>query len=44
MWSSFHLTRKPQTMRAWACLESVPLRPTRINGRLGGQWLKYAGF
>lgn len=32
--AAFHLTRKPQTMRAWACLENGPLRPTRINGRL----------
>jgi hypothetical protein len=32
--AAFHLTRKPQTMRAWACLENGPLRPLRINGRL----------
>ena len=32
--AAFHLTRKPQTMRAWACLENGPIRPTRINGRL----------
>lgn len=32
--AAFHLTRKPQTMRAWACLENGPLRPIRINGRL----------
>lgn len=32
--AAFHLTRKPQTMRTWACHENGPLRPTRINGRL----------
>lgn len=32
--AAFHLNRKPQTMRAWACLEIGPLRPVRINGRL----------
>lgn len=28
------LNRKPQTLRKWACLESGPIRPLRINGRL----------
>lgn len=28
------LNRKPQTLRKWACLESGPIRPIRINGRL----------
>ena len=32
--AAFHLTRKAQTMRAWACLENGPLRPIRIMGRL----------
>jgi hypothetical protein len=32
--AAFHLTRKPQTLRAWASLENGPLRPVRINGRL----------
>jgi hypothetical protein len=32
--AAFHLGRRPQTLRAWACLESGPLRPMRINGRL----------
>lgn len=32
--AAFHLNRKPQTMRAWACLENGPLRPIRIMGRL----------
>ena len=32
--AAFHLNRRPQTLRAWACRESGPLRPLRINGRL----------
>jgi len=32
--ASFYLTRKPQTLRAWACHENGPIRPVRINGRL----------
>jgi hypothetical protein len=32
--TAFHLSRKPQTLRAWACLENGPIRPIRINGRL----------
>jgi hypothetical protein len=32
--AAFHLMRKPQTMRAYACLENGPIRPHRINGRL----------
>ena len=32
--AAFHLCKKPQTLRAWACLESGPIRPIRINGRL----------
>ena len=32
--AAFHLTRKGQTLRTWACLENGPLRPLRINGRL----------
>lgn len=32
--AAFHLMRKPQTMRAYACLENGPLRPIRIRGRL----------
>lgn len=31
---AFLLSRKSQTLRAWACLENGPLRPMRINGRL----------
>lgn len=32
--AAYHLGRKPQTMRVWACLERGPIKPTRINGRL----------
>ena len=28
------LNRRPQTLRKWACLETGPIRPVRINGRL----------
>lgn len=32
--AAYYLDRKPQTMRAWACLENGAIRPLRINGRL----------
>ena len=32
--AAFHLGRKPQTLRKWACHEDGPLRPIRIYGRL----------
>lgn len=32
--AAYYLNRKPQTCRAWACLENGPIRPIRINGRL----------
>ena len=32
--AAYYLNRRPQTMRAWACLENGPLRPVRINSRL----------
>lgn len=33
--AAYHLNRKPQTLRAWACLEPKgAIRPIRINGRL----------
>lgn len=32
--AAFHLNRKPQTLRSWACFENGPIRPLRINGRL----------
>lgn len=32
--AAFYLNRRPQTLRAWACLENGPIRPIRICGRL----------
>lgn len=32
--AAYYLNRRPQTLRAWACLENGPIRPIRINGRL----------
>ena len=32
--AAYHLNRRPQTLRAWACLENGPLRPRRIGGLL----------
>jgi len=32
--AAWYLLREPQTLRVWACKESGPLRPVRINGRL----------
>ena len=32
--AAHYLSRQPQTLRGWACLENGPLRPMRINGRL----------
>ena len=32
--AAHYLNRRPQTLRAWACLENGPIRPIRINGRL----------
>jgi len=32
--AAHHLNRRPQTLRCWASLETGPLRPQRINGRL----------
>lgn len=32
--AAYYTNRKPQTLRAWACLENGPIRPIRINGRL----------
>ena len=29
-----HLNRSQQTLRIWACMETGPLRPVRVNGRL----------
>lgn len=33
--AAIQLNRKPQTLRKWACYEDGPLKPLRINGRLG---------
>ena len=32
--AAYYLSRRPQTLRGWACLENGPLRPIRVNGRL----------
>ncbi len=32
--AAFHLNRAQQTLRLWACNDSGPIRPLRINGRL----------
>lgn len=32
--AAYYLNRRPQTMRGWACLQTGPLRPVRIHGRL----------
>jgi len=32
--AAYYLNRRPQTLRAWACLENGPIKPERINSRL----------
>ena len=32
--AAHYLNRRPQTLRAWACLENGPLRPHRVMGCL----------
>lgn len=32
--AAYYLNRKSQTLRAWACLENGPIRPTRVYRRL----------
>ena len=32
--AAYYLNRRPQTLRAWACLENGPIRPRRIAGLL----------
>ena len=32
--AAFYLNRRPQTLRAWACLENGPIRPRRIGALL----------
>ncbi len=33
--AAYYLMRRPQTLRCWACNENGPIRPIRMNGRLG---------
>ena len=33
--AAVHLNRAEQTLREWACLQTGPIRPVRINRRLG---------
>lgn len=32
--AAHYLNRNPQTLRIWACKDTGPIRPARINGRL----------
>lgn len=32
--AAYHLGRRPQTLRGWACFEDGPIRPIRLHGRL----------
>lgn len=32
--AAHYLSRRPQTLRGWACHEDGPLRPLRVHGRL----------
>jgi len=32
--AAHYLNRKVQTLHIWACRESGPIRPARVNGRL----------
>ena len=32
--AAYHLNRKEQTLRYWACYDCGPIHPIRINGRL----------
>lgn len=34
--AAYHLGRKVQTLRKWACYENGPVRPIRIHGSLPG--------
>ncbi len=42
--AAYYLNRRPQTLRAWACLENGPLRPVRICGRLHWEVLQIKGL
>jgi hypothetical protein len=33
--AAFHLMRKPQTLRAWACHQDGLIHPIKIGNRLG---------
>lgn len=33
--AAFHLNRAQQTLRLWAMRDDGPIRPIRVNGRLG---------
>ena len=33
--AAYYLNRRPQTLRIWASRENGPVRPLRVNGRLG---------
>ena len=32
--AAYHLNRRPQTLRTWACYEHGPIRPQRVHGKL----------
>jgi hypothetical protein len=32
--AAHYTNRRPQTLREWACTDSGPIRPLRVNGRL----------
>lgn len=32
--AAYYLLRETQTLRGWACLETGPLRPLHVHGRL----------
>lgn len=32
--AAYYLGRREQTLRAWACHETGPIRPVRVHGRL----------
>jgi hypothetical protein len=32
--AAYHLNRRPQTLRFWAAMQTGPIRPLRVNGRL----------
>ena len=33
--AAYYLNRAPQTLRIWACFETGPIKPVRVNCRLG---------